>query len=129
MQRENPLPLFFSLLFLFLLSKSHTAVAQISPPDSTQSAREQRLELQRIKKLTRFGPHYKNPNAAGRLLTFNRAVPSLPADYAPVRLTGPAYKNRKPTLAPVDTTKARPAARPRLYGPRYKNRGAKTGNL
>ncbi|WP_116128206.1 hypothetical protein [Lewinella sp. IMCC34183] len=130
MKRENPLPLFFILFFLVMLSTTSRAQVEATVADSLRSARTEQLqELRRIEALTSYGPHYKNPNAAGRLITLNRAVPPLPADYAPARVMGPTYKNRKPALTPADTTAVRRRSTPRLMGPRYKNRGAKTGNL
>lgn len=129
MPRQNPLPLFLLLVFLFLLGRSHDARGQAPVTDSISAAQQLQFELGRIEQLTQFGPHYKNPKAAGRLLTLRRAVPSLPPNYEPLRLTGPAYKNRKPSLPASEPTEAAPAAPSRLYGPRYKNRGAKSGNL
>ncbi len=129
MQRENPLPFFFALLFLILLSATSDAQVHATPADSMSAAEAQARELDRIESLTRFGPHYKNPNAAGRLLTLNRAVPPLPLDYDPVRLIGPAYKHRKPDPVRADLSTRRRPANARLFGPRYKNRGAKSGNL
>ena len=129
MHRENPLPFFFVLLFLFLLSRASTAQSHANPTDSVSAADSLNDELRRIDELTKFGPHYKNKNAAGRLLTLNRAVPSLPTDYAPLRLFGPAYKHRKPVATPVDSSAAPASRRQKLTGSRYKNRGAKSGNL
>ncbi len=129
MRRETPLPFFFALLFLFLLSKASTAQAPTGLTDSIPPGEVLNDELRRIEALVKFGPHYKNKNAAGRLLTLNRAVPPLPAAYVPLRQFGPAYKNRKPAATPVDSSAVPVSGKPKLFGPRYKNRGAKSGNL
>ncbi|PPK85124.1 hypothetical protein CLV84_2015 [Neolewinella xylanilytica] len=129
MKRDNPLP--FLIILLSLLTVSAVSTAQSTPEvvDSVSQDGADVEELERIEELVTYGPHYKNPNAAGRLLTLNRAVPPLPADYAPVRLTGPVYKNLLPGNRPAPTTTITREEEEQLTGPRYKNRGAKTGNL
>ena len=128
MQRQDPLPLLFvflSFLAVSVVSRAQQHAAADTIPPSEEVAKE----LERIRELTSYGPHYKNPSAAGRLLTLNRVVPPLPADYNPVRLTGPAYKNLEPAARPGSSTTVPGKARKNLTGPRYKNRRAKTGNL
>ena len=81
--------------------------------------------LKQIKKQTAFGPGYKNPLAAGRLEVLNRTAPTPLSRKE--QLTGPAYKNKKPVLAPVDANATPAPTRRKLTGPRYKNRTAKSG--
>ena len=128
MKRQNPLPLLFVFL-PFLAVSAVSNAQQHATTDTLPPSEEVAEELERIRELTSYGPHYKNPNAAGRLLTLNRVVPPLPADYGPVRLSGPAYKNQEPAARPGPSTTVPSKVRENLTGPRYKNRRAKTGNL
>ena len=128
MQRQDPLPLLFVFLFFLAVSAVSKAQQHVAA-DTVPPMEEVAEELERIQELTSYGPHYKNPHAAGRLLTLNRVVPPLPADYGPVRLSGPAYKNQEPAARPGPSTTVPSKVRENLTGPRYKNRRAKTGNL
>lgn len=114
-------------LFVLMLSTvslmantSSALIVNDSLPNGTDQAKLEQIE----KKLT-HSPHYKNPNAAGRLAVFNRNAPAASNDTKE-RLTGPAYKNRKRVPVPADTTAAPPPTRRKLMGPRYKNRSAKS---
>ncbi len=75
MRRENPLPFLFVLAFFFLVSQASRAQAHTGPLDSVPPRQVAEKELRRIDEHTKFGPHYKNRNAAGRVRTINRAVP------------------------------------------------------
>ncbi|WP_273446969.1 hypothetical protein [Neolewinella agarilytica] len=114
-------------LFVFMLStvsltagSSPALMVTDSLPNGTDQARLEQIE----KKLAR-SPHYKNPNAGGRLAVFNRNAPEA-TDRTKEILTGPAYKNRKRGRVPADTTAKTGTTRPRLMGPRYKNRRFKS---
>ena len=91
-----------------------------SLPNSVDQAKFEQIE----KKLIR-SPHYKNPNAAGRLAVFNRNAPAGAASTREM-LSGPTYKNRKRVPVLADTTAAPKTTRRKLMGPRYKNRSAKS---
>lgn len=114
-------------LFVLMLSTvsllagtSPALILNDSLPNGADQAKLEQIE----KKLTR-SPHYKNPNAAGRLEVFNRNAPTASAGTKET-LTGPAYKNRKRVPVPADTTAAPTTTRRKLMGPRYKNRSAKS---
>ena len=66
--RENPIPLLILFLAIAILP---TMVRGQDGREALTEQQEQRKELVRIKKLTAFGPHRKNPLAAGRLLVLN----------------------------------------------------------
>lgn len=91
-----------------------------SPPTDADYQRAAELEQK-----VRYGPHYKNRNAAGRLIIFNRTKIDDPPRRSE-RLRGPAYKNRKPVSTTPDDTTTTQGRRSKLSGPRYKNRDAKT---
>lgn len=128
MTRENPLPLLFAFLMIVIVSNVSSAQTHSDSSAELSTTEEVSKQLDRIERKVRFGPHYKNKNAAGRLLTLNRAVPNLPATYAPLRVYGPSYKNRRIQVLPRSTEPAR-ATKAKLTGPRYKNRGAKSGGI
>ena len=123
--RENPLPLLF--LFLALAALPSLATAQMDrdlvvEPEETMRA----IDYERISALTQWGPHRKNPLASGRnriLYQVHTLKPLAPA--APVRTTGPAFKNRRVILRP-DLPPRRRMQTSQLTGPRYKNRSAKS---
>ena len=75
---------------------------------------EQRKELARIKKLTAYGPHRKNPLAAGRLLVLNaekvrkervvrRRIPK--AERRTTRSTFTSLRYREPARRPARSEK------------------------
>ena len=119
---QNPLPLLLMMFLLFLLSNGANAQMEKSEADSLLAALDS-AEIERIENLIQYGPHRKNPNAAGRVVYINRTAPA--ASTKPVaRLTGPTYKNRRPV---VTMDSVRPAVTKRkLTGPRHKNRSAKS---
>lgn len=111
--------IFFSLLVLSVSGlKAGEDAVQVYTDSIPKGADEVRLE-QIEKKISR-SPHYKNPNAAGRLAVFNRTAPA-PKGERKEPLTGPAYKNRKRT---PDASARVTKPRKQLMGPRYKNRRA-----
>ncbi len=112
------------LLGLFALSVVGRAQTTDEGVDTVALSPDE-LEVQRIEGLIKFGPHYKNPRAAGRMKTLYRTAPVVTNRPSRSRLTGPAYKNQRRLITQADTVATRPT-RPRLTGPRYKNRGAKT---
>lgn len=81
-------------------------------------------KLAKMEQVVSKGPHYKNKNAAGRLAVFNRNAPSATTNTK-AELTGPAYKNRKPTADTAAAKKASFSRQAKITGPRYKNRRAK----
>ncbi len=123
MARQPPLPLLMILLGLFALSVAGRAQTADEGVDTTGLTPD-RLEVQRIEELIKFGPHYKNPRAAGRIKVLYRTAPVATNRPSRPRLTGPAYKNQRRLITQADTAVTRPT-KPRLTGPRYKNRGAK----
>ena len=122
MNATNPLPFLLTLFCLFLISSLSTAQHQ-DPPARVVTAQDSARAI-KIEKMMQHGPHRKNPRAAGRLRTINRVAPLASELPSRVQLMGPAYKNRGPVVAPVNTKTFRSSKR-RLMGPAYKNRGAK----
>ncbi len=108
-----------TLFFIPVLSSGITA--QEHPQEADQKSL---LELKKVQNHISQGPHYKNPNAAGRLLLFNRTAPTASVATKKAPLIGPAYKNRKPQ--PVVTDQVPATTQRPLTGPRYKNRRAKS---
>lgn len=114
------------LILLFLPAASATANngAELFPADTIpQSLGTEKLE--RIGETLTYSPHYKNRNAAGRIVIFNRNAPVVQETRSRVNLTGPAYKNRRMGAKAVGRKKVWVRYPRRLSGPRYKNRGAK----
>lgn len=130
--RQHPLSFLFLLAVLFALPNISFAQMAEELVDSLDYQEERQAppveQLRRVEQLTSYGPHYKNPLAAGRLLVVNRADDARPAPPPPrLNLLGPAYKNRRPDTPEQSTAPAPRAKKERRFGPRYKNRGAKTG--
>ena len=78
--------------------------------DSLTERQEQRKELARINKLTAYGPHRKNPLAAGRMLVLNaekarkervvrRRIPK--AERRTTRSTFTSLRYREPARRPA----------------------------
>ena len=73
------------------------------------------------------GPARKNPLAGGRAGSASASFRSVAPLKTP-KITGPAYKNRKPEIRTSDNDESRRATPTNAKtGPRYKNRTAKTG--
>lgn len=117
------------LLLLLLLVPTVQVTANTGTPffRGDTLPKEELIKLQRIEELMLRSPHYKNPDAAGRLAVINRNAPAPPEETTKVVLTGPAYKNRQPRAMFADTSSTPAPAVRRLMGPRYKNRRAGTG--
>ena len=122
-KRQSPIALLLTMFMLFLLSNGVAAQLDKSKADSLLAALDL-AERERIEALITYGPHYKNPNAAGRLGIISRTTPAA-VKSTRVQPMGPAYKNRRAIIVPAQTFRTT-ETRPRLTGPRYKNRGAKT---
>ena len=114
----------FSMLMVATLGIMASANSTQSLTDSIPKSTDQARLAQIEKKITR-SPHYKNPNAAGRLAVFNRNTPAA-KPRKKERLTGPAYKNQQRVPSPLATLAKATNPRKRLIGPRYKNRSAKS---
>lgn len=112
---------------LFLLSAGMSAQMERSRVDSlsanmeTDNDKSNRIVAQRT-----YGPHYKNPLAAGRIVKINSTTPVAVKPLQRVKLTGPAYKNRVFAADKVNATSPDRAAKRTVTGPRYKNRSAKS---
>ena len=92
--------------------------------DAASTSSDYRRVAEQEEKM-RYGPHYKNRNAAGRLLLINRITPDAPSMQRKERLMGPAYKNRRIIFTSGDSMPSAQPKHERLMGPRYKNRHAK----
>lgn len=66
--RENPLPLFFLFLSLFALSACGPASFVRQAVRDAPAAVDARPAARQARTRTSYGPHYKNPLAAGRML-------------------------------------------------------------
>ncbi|MFT6000163.1 MAG: hypothetical protein ACI81P_002624 [Neolewinella sp.] len=125
MHINNTFSFLLPLVLLTFMSPFINAQMALNEVDSLPLPKASAVELDRIEQLLTLSPHYKNPNAAGRLVTLNRATLALPTSITKVRLSSPAYKNRKVT-ATSGGSRTNPAPKkPQLTGPRYKNRRAK----
>ncbi|WP_116106016.1 hypothetical protein [Lewinella sp. IMCC34191] len=109
--RENPLPLLF--LFALIAILPSLARGQHAQAEPAQQA-SQRAELARIKRMTVYGPHRKNPLAAGRMLVINAAARQserikrrrIPrAERRQRRSTFTSVRYREPARLPAEKTK------------------------
>lgn len=113
------------LFFFSLMGKPLSAQMERSRVDSLSQEATLVKEERWSRVSTKFGPHYKNPNAGGRLTIYNRAAAAAIVPSQQARLTGPAFKNSKVRLRRSRSVLRRKQVRRSLSGPRYKNRRAK----